>query len=832
MAESECSSARNVSVVTKKPELLAPAGDWACARAAVANGADAIFFGLPAFNARLRAENFSETDLPELMSYLHDRDRKGYLTLNTLVFTKEIPAALELLEKAAWAGVDAIIIQDVGLASLSRECFPELELHASTQMTLTSPEGLAFAKRLGISRAVVARELSLRELAKFRKADVLPLETFVHGALCVAYSGQCLTSEALGQRSANRGECAQACRLPYRMVVDGALRDLGDKRYLLSPQDLAAVQEIPNLIELGIESFKIEGRLKSPEYVAAVTSVYRKAIDACFDPGASAPITREDWYRLEMTFSRGLFSGWLHGVNHQKLVHARFGKKRGAFVGKVQRAGRDWVEAELEIPVAPGDGVVFDTGDDPNHEQGARVYQVKGCRLFFGRGEIDGARIPTGSRIWKTNDPHLDKVLRQSFARDVAPHPISVDGQVWGELGQPLHLRLTCGGVEVEVVSSLPLAEAKRQPMTEGFLRGQLSRLGGSGYKLGVLEVNLRGPCILPVRELNRMRREAVAALQRSGAGQRAESRAVIRPEAGMARLAGLRQGAGGRPKSLPVLVALCRTEEQIAGALGAGCQELILDFEDIRRFGPMVAALREKAKEVKVWLATPRIQKAGEEGFFRLIAGAKPDGVVVRNLGAVQFFREAGLPMRGDFSLNVANPATAEVLIGEGLESVTVSYDLNAQQVVDLLEGAPPHWFEIVLHQHMPMFHMEHCVFAAFLSNGTDHTNCGRPCERHEVRLEDRVGARHLLKADVGCRNTLFHQKAQSGAAFVGRFRAVGAEKFRVEFLDESEAKAQALLSAYRRLLDGAMSAEDLLAQVGAIGQLGVTSGTLTVLG
>src|SRR5262249_5368535 len=205
-------------------------------------------------------------------------------------------------------------------------------------MTLTSPEGVAFARRLGVSLAVLARELSLRELAKFREQS-LPLEVFVHGALCVAYSGQCLTSEALGQRSANRGECAQACRMPYELIVDGAVRDLGDRRYLLSPQDLAAVAEIPALLERGVVSFKIEGRLKSPEYVAAVCQVYRKAIDAAL-ADREFQLAAEDRYQLEMTFSRGLYAGWMHGVNHQELVSARFAKKRGPFVGRIERVGR------------------------------------------------------------------------------------------------------------------------------------------------------------------------------------------------------------------------------------------------------------------------------------------------------------------------------------------------------------------------------------------------------------------------------------------------------------------------------------------------------------
>src|ERR1700675_3760406 len=265
--------------MNRRPELLSPAGNWECLRAAVANGADAIYFGLERFNARLRADNFRTEELPEIMGYLRRYGVRGFVTFNTLIFTNELREAEQILIQLADAAVDAIIVQDPGLARLARAVAPALELHASTQMTITSPEGLELARELGITRAVLARELSLRELTRF-PTDDFPVEVFVHGALCVAYSGQCLTSEALGQRSANRGECAQACRLPYELVVDGALKDLGDRRYLLSPQDLAAVQEIPELIRLGVTGFKIEGRLKSPEYVAATCQVYRKAIDA------------------------------------------------------------------------------------------------------------------------------------------------------------------------------------------------------------------------------------------------------------------------------------------------------------------------------------------------------------------------------------------------------------------------------------------------------------------------------------------------------------------------------------------------------------------------
>ena len=237
------------------PELLSPAGDWDALRAAVANGADAVYFGLEAFNARARAHNFTVEELPEVMRFLHARNVKGFVTLNVLIFSDELPDARRFVAACAEAGVDAVIVQDLGLVRLIRELAPTLPVHASTQMTLTEPRGIAFVRNLGVERVVLARELSLDEIRKVTAGTDAPVEVFVHGALCVAYSGQCLTSEALGGRSANRGQCAQACRLPYEMIVDGEKRELGDKAYLLSPQDLAAYDLIQPLIDAGVISF-------------------------------------------------------------------------------------------------------------------------------------------------------------------------------------------------------------------------------------------------------------------------------------------------------------------------------------------------------------------------------------------------------------------------------------------------------------------------------------------------------------------------------------------------------------------------------------------------
>jgi putative protease len=804
-----------------KPELIAPAGNWECARAAVANGADAVYFGLQRFNARMRADNFTEEQLPQLVRFLHAHNVRAFGALNVLVFTDELADAERELLALDAAGVDAVLVQDLGVARLARHLGVRMDVHASTQMTITSPEGVAFAKRLGIQRVVIARETSLRELAKFGASNV-QLETFVHGALCVAYSGQCLTSEALGQRSANRGECAQACRLPYELVVDGIVKDLGDRRYLLSPQDLAAVREIPELIRLGVTGFKIEGRLKSPEYVAATCQVYRKAIDA-----ATGELRPDDAYKLEMTFSRGLYSGWMHGVNHQALVHARFGKKRGSFVGTVKQVGADFVEVDPQVSVRAGDGVVFDTGGDTDNEQGGRVWQIEGDRLFFERGHIGFARLKAGDRVWKTSDPQLTRELRKTFQGEIATPKTRLDITVTGGAAEAL----TIEAAGQRVHSSMRLQTAYKRPMTTKLLRDQLGRLGETEFELGEVHNKLTGPVILPVSELNRLRRALVTKLQAAGrsgmpaaTGEPPESRQECRSYKQLLD----RIAPAAAPAARPELMALCRTMDQIGAALDAGITTIYVDFEDIRRYHDAVALVRQNSG-AKIFLATPRIQKAGEQGFFKLIGDCRPDGVLIRNLGGLSFFRDSSLRKVGDFSLNVANALTAELLIAEGLERVTVSYDCNAQQALDLLRAAPPAWFEVVIHQHMPMFHMEHCVFAAFLSNGKDATDCGRPCDRHQLKLRDRVGVEHPVKADVGCRNTVYHAKAQSGAEFVRQFLEAGARTFRVELLDENAGQTRRILEAYRQLLDSGDTG--MWKQLNVVRQLGVTNGTLTVL-
>ncbi|MSU51802.1 MAG: U32 family peptidase [Opitutaceae bacterium] len=851
-----------------RPELLAPAGDWECARAAVENGADAIYFGLERFNARMRAKNFSQADLPALMEFLHRRGVRGYVTFNTLVFTDELNAAEDYLRTIIAAGVDAALVQDVGICRLIRTLSPDFPIHCSTQMTITSAAGVAFARELGAQLIVLARENSIAEIAKIREADVraaslpgagndlrepsgeersqraaagpMPLEVFVHGALCVAYSGQCLTSESLGGRSANRGECAQACRLPYDLISDGQKVELGDRRYLLSPQDLSGLEVLPDLIRAGVSSLKIEGRLKSPEYVASITRVYRQALDQVMAEFTGIPVprfaTQAARYELEMSFSRGLYTGWFHGNDHQRLAHARFGTKRGVLLGEIARVANESVTLRLIAPLKPGDGVVFDAGKPEEREEGGRVYQVETgtapggeATLRFGHGDINWPRVRSGQLVWKTNDPALDREVRATFKGGRLRFQRPIRLEVHGRSGAPLTLVANDGqGHVVRVESKLALAAAGKQPLTSELLRAQLGRLGGTPFKLGSLVSYLEGDVILPVSELNRLRREAVAELERRCAAPR---RWTIQECP--------RPNFGSRQDSVPApeIIAVIRLLEQLDAAWSAGARTIYCEFENPKFYRAAVVRFRElqailaldprRKTGSSIWVAPPRIFKPGEEWILQQVRSCDADGYLVRNYDHLAFF--ASDRKRGDFSLNVANPWTADYFLRRhGLDRVTASYDLNITQLEALLTAAPGAWFDLTVHQHMPMFHMEHCVFCAFLSTGKDYRDCGRPCDRHRVALRDRVGADLPLRADAGCRNTVFNNRAQTGAEYVARLLELGARSFRVEFVNESAAEVARTIGSYQRLLRGEISGADLWRELKLLSQLGVTRGQM----
>jgi putative protease len=808
-----------------KPEVLAPAGDRASLEAAVRAGADAVYFGLQGFNARARATNFDAAELAATMRHLHEHGVRGYVTLNTLVFDAELEGVEAAIRVCAEAGVDAIIVQDLAVALLARAVAPSLHVHASTQMTCTDAASVELARELGAKRVILARELSVSDISKIRGETDAELEVFVHGALCISYSGQCLTSEAIGGRSANRGACAQACRLPYELVVDGTKVDTEDAAFLLSPEDLEGSSLVPELARIGIASIKIEGRLKGPEYVAATTRLYRKAVD-------DTP-TDEDRRTALQTYSRGSGPGFLAGVDHQRLVEGRACDHRGLEVGKlarvVRRKGKAWLALEASAPLALGDGILVEGGRAGEGELGGRIWALENeadeVLAWLGPDVRAPSALPAGRRVFRTNDPALGKRVLADVERN--PRRVRLDVRIAGRIGEPFTLEgRTSSGSFARVFGDAEVSAAERTPVDEGVLRDKLGKLGDTPFELGALDVALPAGVIVPLSSLNRARRALVTALLED----------AVKPHPTTdVHFVDLVTKAAPPPSPGPPggLFVLCRNAAQADAALDAGADGVYLDFLELTGTGDAIRAIRKRAgAPAFVGIAPPRIRKPGEEKIDRYIASLEPDAILVRGLGALRELASgAGSFAVGDFSLNVTNRLTAAEVLSRGLGAFTPSFDLDAAQLLDLLRSPFGAWAEVILHHPMALFHMEHCAIAALLSEGKDHRTCGRPCERHQVSLRDRAGMEHPVEADVGCRNTVFHARPQSAVQLLPQLVAAGVRRHRIELVRESAADVARIVGAYRRALAAPTQAHDVWRELRTEGGWGVVKGSLRVL-
>jgi len=830
-----------------KPEIMSPAGYWPKLHAAIEAGADAVYFGLKHFTARAKV-GFSPDELPQALATLHARGVKGFVTFNTLVFDHELREAARALAAIAEAGADAIIVQDLGIVKLARAIAPHLEIHGSTQMSVTSADGVRLAQRLGASRVTLARELSLAEVRAIRRETSCELEIFVHGALCVAYSGQCLSSEAWGGRSANRGQCAQACRLPYEMLVDGRLTPLDDARYLLSPGDLYALRQVPEIVEIGISALKIEGRYKDADYVALTTRAYRQAVDDAW-AGREPQIDPRRELELEQVYSRGLGPFFLNGTDHQAVVRGRAPRHRGVWMGRVARVTASGIsiepgDAHRLAPLKPGDGVVFDAAgwrSPEEREEGGRIFEVEEregqLELRFGNGVIQAGRIRRGDLVWRTDDPNVGKAARifTEAAAPVRKRPVTV--RVTARQGFPLATEWRLGSRGVRVESEAPLAAARSRAIDEGLLRAQLGRLGNTAFELAGLELHVEGSPFAPSSMLNQVRRAAVARLETI---EERPAVAVRDPGAALETLAGppppygRGSGEGIAPSrdrkgaEKPTLHLLVRTPEQLEAALARGPGSITLDYLDLYGLKPSLDRVR--ASRIVVRVASPRVLKPGEERIvdFLLSCGCP---ILVRSAGLLDRLGEhRQAPLIGDFSLNAANEITAAELFALGLDALTPAHDLNAAQIAELARKAGARRIEVVAYQHLPVFHTEHCVFCRFLSTGTSYRDCGRPCEKHRVALRDTAGRAHPLMADVGCRNTVFGAEAQHAGAHLEAWLEAGIRHFRLEFAHESAAQVTEVTRAFEDVFSGNARAEDLPRVLARVAPGGITEGSLFV--
>ena len=903
-----------------RSEVLAPAGGWDQAHAAVNNGADAIYFGVQSsdedghgLNARARADNFREDELSELMAFLHSHGVKGYLTLNVLVFEGELAKAESIIRAAASAGVDALIVQDVGVAKMVQRVAPQLPLHASTQMSITSAQGVAFAaSELGAKRAVLARELSWRDIEAVSKKvrGVAELEVFCHGALCVSYSGQCFSSEAWGGRSANRGQCAQGCRMDYGLIVGGELRHLGDIKYLLSPQDLMALDLVPQLMQAGTHCLKIEGRLKGAAYVALTVQAYRRAVDDAWrgvlsarealgvtdaevaaahgTPSAAAPkravlsaaaLSASDRARarerLGQTFARaqdeafdGLSPGFLNGTAHQTVVRGRIPRHRGVLLGRVLSCGAAGggltaVEVSLEEgrSASAGDGVVFDCGDAEGEEPGGAVLRAEdagagAARLTFRGGGFDAARVRRGALVWRTRQAALDRHAAGIVRGDedaFAPWEAAAGGaegkpqriaksfarlELRGALGEPLRVRIVDAlGRVGEGATATALAAAQKAPLTLDAVLKAVGQLGDSPLRVAEVDASqlrIDGGVFVPKGDIKRARRDALEELMAlrtahdrdggvlDGSGvDAAGEETLARAAAAAADGAAGGGGGGGGEWSL-----LCRNIEQARAAMASPVlSEVVLDFLEAHGLKEACEEVRRSGKRLVV--ATPRVLKPGEERLWNFYLRLGADALLVRSAGMLQQLLSLGgegadvgghtVPrLHGDFSLNAANSIAFKLLLGSGLRRLSPTHDLSGAQILDLEERLARDGvggrMEVVVHQHLPVFHTEHCVYARFLSDGDSYRDCGHPCETNTVHLRDGEGKDHLVLADAGCRNTVFNAEAQSAAPLLARLQEAGVRHFRLEVVDEPAWVVPELLERYRDLAEGEGDPHELL--------------------
>jgi putative protease len=801
------------------PEILAPVGDWEMCLAAVHNGADAVYLGMPGFNARGRAKTFGLDELREIINYCHLYGVRVLLAFNVLIFQRELEDAARLLQEVLPLRPDALIVQDIGLVRLIKQMAPEQVVHASTQMTISNFESLEIVSELGIKRYVLARELSLEEIARIRAKTDAELEVFVHGALCVAYSGQCLTSESQGGRSANRGQCAQACRLPYDLIVDGKREELGARQYLLSPKDLCGLDEVPKLQELGINSFKIEGRLKAPEYVASTVRNYKAKRDGL-------PFVANDpVHEMKVTYAREYFSGWLHGVDHQRLVDGRYSDHHGDQVGTITAVNLPFVRVQSSSVLRAGDGLLC-VDFEGAQEFGGKIHSVKAQRAdeyeiaFLSTFPV--SQLKSGMQVFVTGSDAIHKELHQSFtAREQLKRlPINIHLEGAANRALELHVRDADGHV-VTVHSKSKLETALKAPLTEAFILEELSALGQTPFQVMNSTCQLEGALFLNHKEFKEMRREFVSKLIEARV-QRPPLQMLPADEVCSIFVKSPCPHSSVRPK----LSVLLRESSQISALDGIDVECVYLDYEFGKDYQESVAVLRRMG--LKVGIATTRIMKPGELGHLKVIDRLRPDVVLIRNLGALQFFQKSDYELVADFSLNVTNSLTAEWLSKKRISRICPSYDLNREQLLEFCSAAGQTPLEVTIHQYMPTFHMEHCVYAAFLSKGSSYRDCGRPCEKHRVELRDSKGVLHPLKPDAECRNTVFQGKPQSASKLVPDLLKLGVAHYRLEALFETADNLREKIVAYHELLNGHIDSSSLYERLGVVERYGVTEGQL----
>jgi U32 family peptidase len=799
------------------PELLAPAGSLDAVRAAVANGADAVYLGAQRFNARDEGAQLTLEELAEACRIAHGRARRIYLTLNVLVKPDELVEALVFLGEAIDCGIDAAIVQDLGLIHLIRQIYPELEIHGSTQMTVHDASGAAVLEELGVKRVVLARENTLEDLADIRaRVPNLGLETFIHGALCISYSGQCFMSGMISERSANRGSCAQSCRKDY--VLKDAVTDVElDRGYLISTKDLAAYEHLPAIADLGIVCLKVEGRKKRPEYVATVTHAYRDFLDRLRAGDASPPTTAEV-EPLVQIYSRGFTGGMYGGRDGRGYVTRTQPDNRGIVIGDVAGYERGELLVDADAPIEVGDGLAFEA---PDALGGPTVgFAVTAVRHVGGHGRRRQAlrtrtRVATGWRVVRTSQASLLARSRASYAalsEGVTPKKVRLDVRVFGSVGSQLKAIFSSGGATVEVRSETQLAPAANRALDHAMLREQLGRLGQTPFALA--EIDDRGldvDLFLPVRELNHLRQNAIEQLL-ARRDWSIEAERVERAEL-IQRAVETLDASSEPPASAFNLAAQVYRLEDAEEAAEAGATEITFD-PFLRHPAPPLARVRALAESlgrrgVALRLRTPTIVRPEEwRGINKWINSGLP--LLSGHLGLVAELARSGRDVVADYAVNVMNQHSAAQLFRLGAQRVVLSVELTADEMSAVVAPWQGSGFDVFLYGRPEGMTIEHCVLSAAFDR--EPTTCRDLCvQKHtNVTLTDPAGYDFAVATDSACRNRLLHSRPIEGSEYLARLWRAGIRGYQLVFNVPGEPIAQ-VVAAYRRLLDRLANGEEL---------------------
>lgn len=795
------------------PELLAPAGSLDAVCAAVANGADAVYLGAERFNARDEGAQLTLDEVATACRLAHGRGARVYLTLNTLLKPGELVDALLLLGEAIDRGVDAAIVQDVGLVRLIQRIYPGFELHGSTQMTVHDTSGARVMRALGIPRVVLARENTVEDIRAIRAAvPDLELESFIHGALCIAYSGQCFMSGMISERSANRGSCAQSCRKDY-VLADTLTGQTIDTGYLISAKDLAAAEHLDELAELGVSCLKIEGRKKKPEYVATVTRTYRDFLRRS-ERGERVAPSAGDMEPLIQIFSRGFTGGMLGGRAGRDYITRDQPDNRGVRIGVVAGQERGELLIDVTSPVAAGDGLGF---EPPTSGHGASIgFSVHEVRTVSERGRVvrqalrTSTIVPHGWLVTRTAHAALLESARESFSGITALEAgrrSRLDVRVFGSPGAPLRAVFTADSESVTVRSETQLSPARQRVLDERQLREHLGRLGTTPFVLGALDMSgLEPGLFLPVSELNRLRQGAVESLVErrkwASEGRLGERRTAIETAV---REIDVAARPATQPEAAPRLVASVYRIDDAREAARAGASEVAFDPFLRHPLPPRsrVRALADELRSVGVGfrLRTPTIVRPEERPTLdKWLALELP--LLSGHLGLVAELAAEGRDVVADYGVNCFNGHTAAAYFRLGAARIVASIELTAAELETLVAPWRGDGFDVMVYGRPEGMTIEHCVLSAAYERVA--TTCRDLCvQKHAVvQLTDPAGYTFAVATDTACRNRLLHSRPLEGSEYLPRLWSAGIRGYHAVFNVPDEPVAR-VIAGYRQMLD-----------------------------